>query len=168
RARPDESARVVERLQAEPPLASREAILHALEQMLGRALRHPRARHRFVRVLRIAGETERGGLWERTQVLREPLGDRGRLWLTVRTHVEYAEFPGLFTELSLELGGLTAESGRQWSLLDTDRVRRAEQLDEMVRHLKVRFGHSPVARVVDVEPWHRLPERRHALLEYDP
>jgi hypothetical protein len=38
----------------------------------------------------------------------------------------------------------------------------------MVRHLKVRFGESPLAHVVDVEPWHRLPERRRALLEYDP
>jgi len=168
RPRAASAERVVEHVQAEAPLVSREAILYALEQMLGRALRHPRARHRFVRLLRVNGETERGALWEREQVLREPLGDRGRLWLTIRTLIEYAVFPGPLISLSLELGGLTAESGRQWSLFDSDRVRRDEQLDEMVRHLKVRFGHSPVARIVAVEPWHRLPERRHALLEYDP
>ena len=85
----------------------------------------------------------------------------------LRTLVEYAEFPGPFTFLSLELGGLTEESGRQYSLF-TEQTRRREQLDEMVRHLKVRFGESPLARVVEVEPWHRLPERRRALLEYDP
>ncbi|MGE3857347.1 MAG: DNA polymerase Y family protein, partial [Dehalococcoidia bacterium] len=167
RPRPWDRERVVEHVQAEPPLVSRESVLHALEQLLGRALRQPRARHRFVRVLRLHAETERGGLWEREQVLREPLGDRARLWTLLRSLVEYAEFPGPFTLVALELGGLTEESGRQHSLF-VEQTRRREQLDEMVRHLKVRFGESPLARVVEVEPWHRLPERRRALLEYDP
>ena len=38
----------------------------------------------------------------------------------------------------------------------------------MVRHLKVRYGQSPLQRVVEVEPWSRIPERRHALMDYDP
>ncbi len=165
--RPWEQERAIEVAQAELPLVSREAILHALEQMLGRALRQPRARHRFVRFIRLHAETERGALWEREQVLREPLGDRGRLWTLLRSLIEYAEFPGPFTLITLELGGLTEESGRQRSLF-VEQTRRREQLDEMVRHLKVRFGESPLARVVEVEPWHRLPEHRRALLEYDP
>ena len=165
--RPWERERVEEHVQAEPPLISRESVLYALEQMLGRALRQPLARHRFVRLLRLRAETERGALWEREQVLREPLGDRGRLWTVLRTLVEYAEFPGPFSLVALELAGLTEESGRQHSLF-VEQTRRREQLDEMVRHLKVRFGESPLARVVELEPWHRLPERRRALLEYDP
>ncbi len=167
RPRPWERERVIEHVQAEPPLVSRETVLHAIEQMLGRALRHPKARHRFVRLIRLRAETERGALWEREQVLREPLGDRGRLWTLLRSLIEYAEFPGPFSLVSLELAGLTEESGRQHSLF-VDQTRRREQLDEMVRHLKVRFGESPLARVVEVEPWHRLPEHRRALLEYDP
>jgi DNA polymerase-4/protein ImuB len=167
RPRPWERERVVEHLQAEPPLVSREAVLHGMEQMLGRALRQPRARHRFVRLVRLRAETERGTLWERDQVLREPLGDRSRLWTVLRSLVEYATFPGPFSLVTLELAGLTAESGRQYSLF-AEQTRRREHLDEMVRHLKVRFGESPLAHVVDVEPWHRLPERRRALLEYDP
>lgn len=167
RPRPWERERVVEQVQAEPPLVSREAVLHGIEQMLGRALRHPRARSRFVRSIRLTAETERGALWEHDQVLREPLSDRGRLWVLLRSIVEYAEFPGPFSLLTLELGGLTEESGRQRSLFQ-EQTRRREQLDQMVRQLKVRFGESPVARIVEVEPWHRLPERRYALLEYDP
>jgi DNA polymerase-4/protein ImuB len=167
RPRPWERERVVEYVQAEPPLVSREAILHGVEQMLGRALRHPRARHRFVRLVRLRAETERGGLWEREQVLREPLGDRDRLWIVLRSLVEHAEFTGPLAQVTLELGGLTDESGRQHSLF-AEQTRRREQLDEIVRHLKVRFGESPLSRVVEVEPWHRLPERRYALLEYDP
>ncbi len=167
RPRPWARERVVEHVQAEPPLVSREAILHGVEQMLGRALRHPRARHCFVRLVRLCAETERGALWEREQVLREPLGDRARLWTVLRALVEHAEFPGPLSLVTLELGGLTEESGRQFGLFE-EQIRRRRQLDEMVRHLKVRFGESPIAHVVDVEPWHRLPERRRALLEYDP
>src|SRR5687768_292907 len=107
--------------------------------MLGRALRQPRATSRFVRSLRLTAETERGALWERTQILREPLGDRTRLWTLVKTLIEGAEFPGLVNFIELELGGLTEESGRQYSLF-SEQTRRREQLDTMVRHLKVRFG----------------------------
>ena len=167
RPRPWERERVVEHVQAEPPFISRESVLYAIEHMLARALRHPRARHRFVRQLQLRAETERGALWECTQVLREPLGDRGRLWTLLRSLVEYSDFPGPFTFISLELSGLTEESRRQRSLF-VEQTRRREQLDEMVRHLKVRFGASPVIRVVGIEPWHRLPEHRRALLEYDP
>ena len=119
-----------------------------------------------MRVLRLSGATEDDRLWERVQVLKEPSGDRARLWTIIRSAIEHTEFPGPLAELTLELGGLTEETARQPSLL-TDHIRRREQLDEMVRHLKLRFGQSPVARVVAIEPWHRLPERRYALIDYD-
>jgi DNA polymerase-4/protein ImuB len=168
RARPFARERVVEHVQSEPPLVSREAVTLTCEQLLIRALRHPRAAHRFVRCVRLRATTEDDRLWERTQVLREPTGDRERLWHAIRPLLEYAEYPGPIADLELELGGLTAESGRQPSLLDAERTRRREQMDEMVRHLKVRFGQSPMARMVEVEPWSRIPERRWALMDYDP
>jgi DNA polymerase-4/protein ImuB len=37
-----------------------------------------------------------------------------------------------------------------------------------VRELKLRLGHSPLYRVVEVDPLSRIPERRHALLSFDP
>ena len=39
---------------------------------------------------------------------------------------------------------------------------------DAVRELKLRLGHSPLYRVVEVDPWSRIPERRHALLSFDP
>lgn len=159
--------RVLEHAQSQPPLVSREAVSGVVEQLLGRALRHPRARRRFVRSLRLRAVTEDDRLWERVHTMKEPTGDRVRLWLAIRPLLEYAEYPGPIAELELELSGLTTESGRQSGLF-TERARRHEQLDEMVRHLKLRYGQSPVARVVDVEPWSRVPERRHALMDYEP
>ncbi len=167
RPRPAAGERVIERVRAQPPFASREVVLRTAEQLLRRALLHPRAARRFVRVLRLRAVTEEDQLWERVQPLREPTGDRDRLWTVIRSAIEHAELPGLVAELELELGGLTAETGRQPGLF-TDHARRRAQLDEMVRHLSLRFGHSPVAQVVGMEPWSRLPERRYALMDYDP
>ena len=167
RPRPWARERVIEHAQLQPPLVSREAVLLIAQQLLGRALGHPRALRRFVRAVRLRATIADDRLWERTQTLKEPTGDRDRLWVAIRPLLEYADFPGPIAELELELGGLTAESGRQGGLL-VDHARRRERLDEMVRHLKLRYGHSPVAKVVEVEPWSRIPERRHALLDYDP
>jgi len=167
RPRPFAGERVIERSQSEPPLVSRESMrLHA-RQLLHRALRQPRAARRFVRSVRLRAITEDGRLWERAQTLREPTGDRDRLWIVLQSFIEYSEFPGLISELELELAGLTSEQARQTGLF-IDHARRREQLDEMVRQLKARFGRSPMTQVVEVEPWSRLPERRFALMDYDP
>ncbi|HET7737540.1 MAG TPA: hypothetical protein VFK32_03100, partial [Tepidiformaceae bacterium] len=167
RPRPPAHERVLESVQAQPPLVSREAVGLAVEQLLGRALRHRRAYRRFVRTVRLRATTEDDHLWERLHTMKVPTGDRGRLWVAIRPMLEVAEYPGPIAELELELGGLTAESGQQAGLF-TDRARKREQLDEMVRHLKVRYGETPLARIVEREPWSRVPERRHALVDYDP
>ena len=41
-------------------------------------------------------------------------------------------------------------------------------LREAVRELKLKLGYSPLYRVVEVDPWSRIPERRHALLNFEP
>ncbi|MDA0350905.1 MAG: DNA polymerase Y family protein [Chloroflexi bacterium] len=167
RPRPFAGERVIEQSQAEPPLVSRESMALHARQLLHRAMRQPRASRRFVRFVRLRAVTDDDRLWEKTQTLREPTGDRDRLLIVLHTFIEYSEFPGPIAHLELALGGLTSEQGRQGGLF-LDHARRREQLDEMVRQLKVRFGRSPMTQVVEVEPWSRLPERRFALMDYDP
>ncbi len=41
-------------------------------------------------------------------------------------------------------------------------------LRDAVKELKLRLGDSPLYRVVELDPWSRIPERRHALLRFDP
>jgi DNA polymerase-4/protein ImuB len=159
--------RVVEMMEFGPPLVSRDAILVALEPMLVRAIRQPLARNRFVRALLLSVTTEQGRVWRRSFTLKEPSGDRDRLWRILRTLVEYAELPGSVRELRLELARLTREAGRQTQLF-REQARRKEDLEETLRQLKTRYGQCPVSRVVEVEPWSRVPERRMALIDFDP
>ena len=41
------------------------------------------------------------------------------------------------------------------------------RLEESLRQLKARYGYCPVGRVVEMEPWSRVPERRLALIDFD-
>jgi DNA polymerase-4/protein ImuB len=70
--------------------------------------------------------------------------------------------------MSLEFLGLTGETGKQRSLLFAEQARRRAQLLAALRQLKQQFGgESLVTRMVEVEPWSRIPERRYALIDYD-
>ncbi|MBA2597060.1 MAG: DNA polymerase Y family protein, partial [Chloroflexia bacterium] len=75
--------------------------------------------------------------------------------------------PGPVEALTLEISGLIDATSRQ-ELLPGFHSRRPWQLAEASRHLKQRFGTSGLYRVVEVEPWSRLPERRQTLIAYDP
>jgi DNA polymerase-4/protein ImuB len=46
--------------------------------------------------------------------------------------------------------------------------RQLASLANAVAMLKQRYGPSPLFRIVEVEPWSRIPERRHALVSFDP
>jgi len=70
-------------------------------------------------------------------------------------------------ELAIELTGITEERGRQ-STLFAEKAGLRRQLGETVQQLRARWGRPFVSRVVEVEPWSRLPERRHALIDYEP
>ena len=159
--------RIVESMQAEPPLVSQEAVSYSMRQLLGRILRHRAVSGRFVRSLRLRITAEDDRVWSHEQALKEPSSDVDRLWLVIRTILERTPYPAPVTGLSIELLELSQESGKQ-SVLFPGRIRHRERLDEMVRQLKARYGAPPLKRVVEVEPWSRIPERRHALMDYDP
>ena len=159
--------RIHESMLAEPPLVSREAVQYSMQQLLGRALRHRAVKGRFVRSLRMQVTAEDGRLWRHEHTLKEPSSDREYCWRVMRTILERAQYPAPVGALSLELLELTQESGKQ-TMLFPGRVRHRARLDEMMRQLKTRYGTPPLKRVVEVEPWSRIPERRYALMDYDP
>ena len=41
-------------------------------------------------------------------------------------------------------------------------------MEEAVRQLHAQQGQAPIGKVVEVEPWSRIPERRAALVEFKP
>jgi protein ImuB len=161
--------RLREQLAFPEPLTSREAVLAAAAQLLRRVLRHPRRRGRVARQLVVRAETEQGKRWESRVTLRHARCDHDGLWVTLAPALERASLPGPVSELSVELRGLRPSRGWQGELLATRRAsaERRERIEEGLRQLQARYGRSLVGRMVPVEPWSRVPERRWALVELE-
>ncbi|HEY6415761.1 MAG TPA: hypothetical protein VIX41_05975, partial [Acidimicrobiales bacterium] len=168
RPRPREE-RVRERLAFPEPLTSRESVLAAARQVLRRVLRHPGQRGRVARQLVVRAETEQGKRWESKVTLRHARCDHEGLWVTLAPALERAALPGPVSELSIELRGLRPSRGWQGELLPTRNAstERRERIEEGMRQLQARYGRSLVGRMVPVEPWSRIPERRWALVELE-
>lgn len=150
------------------PTVNSAALIVATRQLVGRLLRQPAMRYRQVRQLRLRLLLLDGGSWERTLTFREPLGDDASIIFVLKKLIEPLQIAAPVEEISLEFIGLTSETGKQRSLLFAEQSRRRAQLLAALHQLKAQFhDESQVARVVEVEPWSRIPERRYALIDYD-
>ncbi|MDP9236399.1 MAG: hypothetical protein M3P30_03205 [Chloroflexota bacterium] len=155
-------------MQMPSPTVNGGALLIAARQLAGKLLQQPAMRCRQVRQLRLRLSLLDRGSWEGTLTLREPLSDEEGIVFVLKKLIEPLQLAGPVEELTLEFIGLSSETGKQRSLLFAEQARRRAQLLAALRQLKTRFGgESQVTRVVEVEPWSRIPERRYALIDYD-
>ena len=158
---------VSESLTFPSPVTTLHAILPALETLLGRAFSHPKVRGKYVRLASIEAQVMRRPPWVRSFAFKDAISDKGRALLALRAMLETVAIPGPLEEMSLTLSGITGESGIQSSLFSD--VRKQIQLRETMRQLEVRLRtRPPIFKVTEVEPWSRLPERRRALVQFEP
>lgn len=152
----------------------------ALDRLVERALARPDRRGRSVAGVRMGARLEGGGSWFVETVLREATSERERIAAPLRAKMAIAPPPRAVETLLLELTefgaqslqtqlfGRSSEGGRATGGLDFNDGEVPVSLRDAVKELKLRIGHSPLYRVVEVDPWSRIPERRHALLSFDP
>ena len=162
------------------PLAQIDPLHTALDRLLERALSRPARRGRSIRTARLEALLEGGGSWTTEAVLREPSSAPERLAYLLRSRMALSPPTRAVVSLALEfthfgppatqsdLFSRTDAAGRSADghLLSSDSVPGA--LRSAVRELKLKLGYSPLYRVVEIDPWSRIPERRHALLNFDP
>ena len=148
------------------PTVSLPAILVVLESLLTSAFTGA-LRGRFARVALMEGRADNGPTWSKRIGFREPVGSCDRAMFVLRSRLDNLALPGPLETLSLTLSGINGEAGRQESLFPE--VRHLARLDDSIRELRFRLGQQlPIYRVREVEPWSRIPERRRALVAYDP
>jgi DNA polymerase-4/protein ImuB len=154
---------VTESLSFAEPVATLEPILLGAEVLLARAFVRPDLKGRCARLIDLQGQVYRRATWTKQFTFKAPVGDARQAVLRIRTGLENAGIPGPLETLALSLKGLTGETGQQSSLFSD--VRRHEQLQQALRQLDAVLGkQAPVYHIREVEPWSRLPERRHALV----
>ncbi len=156
---------LVESMRFPAAAVSVEALVVACRRLLVRL--HWRLRGRAARRLRLRAILWGGRSWEKTLTFHEAVIDWERMLFIAKSVLANTTLPGPVEELTIELSGITEERGRQATLF-AEKAGMRRQLGEAVRQLRARWGRPLVSRVVEVEPWSRLPERRHALIDYEP
>ena len=105
--------------------------------------------------------------WKRTFTFKSPVNNRGRALAVLKSSLEASDIPGPLEDMRLTLSGVTGESGTQASMFAG--IRKQEQLREMMSHLEMRLrSQPPIYKVMELEPWSRIPERRSALVRFEP
>ena len=162
------------------PVGQVETLNGALDRLLERSLARPERRGRSVAALRVVGRLDGGGSWMVDVILREPTASRESLAFTLRSRIALLPPPRAVESLAVELFRFGPPSSQTGLFDRKDSAGRAEagrdlsdgevphSLRNAVRELKLRLGHAPLYRVVEVDPLSRIPERRHALLSFDP
>ena len=103
--------------------------------------------------------------WPDTVNLKTPLDSKPEMLGILKRHLETASFPEGVSEIHLGLAKLGGESGKQAPLSSGTKGRQEEALQRLEKDLGDRFGHSPLKRVVELDPDSRIPERRVALVD---
>lgn len=158
---------IVRRLQLPAPSVSLEAILTGLERLLYAAYSSPDRKGRWVRKALVRAALEGGGAWELAVPFREALADPRDAWFAIKSAIARRPPERPVEELELELVGLSGESGKQAAMFE-GKGKLWRQIEETARQLRAQHGRSQIGRVVEVEPWSRIPERRAALVDFDP
>jgi DNA polymerase-4/protein ImuB len=158
---------IARRLEMPAPSASLDAILVGVERLVRAAYIASDRRGRWVRKIVVRAALDGGGSWELPVPFREALADPDAAWFAVRSAIERHPPQRLVEELEVELVGLSGESGKQATMFE-GKGRLWEQVTESVRQLRAHQGRALIGKVVEVEPWSRIPERRAALVELDP
>lgn len=148
------------------PTADHATFLRYLDLLVERAFHDASVRGRAVRQATVGAMLDGGGSWERCFALKGATG-KDRLLAKLRLRLGQVELPGVVTTLWLELAGITSEAA--WpGLLPGLHPRQPTSLTEVIEVLTTRYGASPIYRIVGMEPWSRIPERRYALAPYVP
>jgi nucleotidyltransferase/DNA polymerase involved in DNA repair len=162
------------------PVGRTETLHGALDRLVGKALSRPARRGRSVRGVRLRARLEGGGSWSVEVVLREPTARKEALAFPLRGKMALGPPPRAVESLAVELfqfGPTTSqpgffdrkeEGGRESGGMTLEEEAIPPSLQEAVKELKLKLGFSPLYRVVEMDPWSRIPERRYALLSFEP
>ncbi len=140
---------------------SAKLLLAATDALLRRAYARPGMRGRYAGGAILECLLHRAPLWAKDVRFRQPAGSWQQASRTIRGQLEADLPPAPVEEVTLSLTGLTGESGVQLSLLEDLRGDRERRLAQAERQLQSRTGGRPALhRVVQVAPWHPVPEMR--------
>ena len=139
-------------------------IVSAMESLLGRAFTRPQMARRYARKAHLQAQVFRKPPWVMDVAFKEPAGSKNHVMFSIKAKLDDIQFSGPLEDLRLTLTDLSAEPWRQESMWKE--VQKEGNLQQAVAQLAARLGLAPpIYQVKELEPWSRVPERRHALVQ---
>jgi len=175
------------------PVGERELLVHSIDQLIARALKHPRRIGWRVHALRLRADLESGAQmqdvagrgaaccpstpqtkrsWLVNVLLKDPTADAARIAAPLKTRLEQSPPTGGVERLVLEFTAFAPGTTElQLFARDAQAAARAGQqraLRHAAREVRMRVKQANLFHVIEVQPWSRLPERRYALIDFEP
>jgi DNA polymerase-4/protein ImuB len=154
------------------PVTDQAMLSHALNKLVDRALGHPQRVGWRIQTVRVRAELERSVSWLTEITLKNPSADRARIVAPLNVRLEQNPPSGAVEHLAVEfLAFAPGTDELQLFARDAASSARAGQrhaLHTAAREIKTRFKRSLLHHVVEVQPWSRIPERRYALIDFEP
>ena len=162
------------------PIGERELLVHSLDQLIARALKHPRRIGWRVHAVRLRADLEACQMdsaptnrsWLVNVLLKDPTADAGRIGAPLKTRLEQSPPTGAVERLILEFTAFAPGATElQLFARDAQAAARAGQqraLQHAAREVRMRVQRACLYHIIEVQPWSRLPERRYALIDYEP
>jgi DNA polymerase-4/protein ImuB len=153
------------------PVNDRALLARALDRLLDRALASPRRVGWRVQTVRLSAALERGGSWSVAVTLRDPTARREQIAAPLLVRWDAAPPAGAVERLTVEFTAL-ASGTTELQLFARDaaaaaRAGRRRALRAAMREILLRLRRPMLYRVIALEPWSRIPERRYALIDLD-
>jgi len=105
-------------------------------------------------------------------LLKDPTADGPRIAAPLKTRLEQSPPTGAVERLVLEFTAFAPGTTElQLFARDAQAAARAGQqraLQHAAREVRMRVQRACLYHVIEVQPWSRLPERRYALIDYEP
>jgi DNA polymerase-4/protein ImuB len=163
---------IVSTLDFAHPIADRAMLKHSLSRLIERALRHPQRSGWRVQQVRARATLANGGSWMASATLNEPTANRDHIAAPIEVRIEQLPPAGAVETLTVEFTAFV-HGVDELQLFARDaasaaRAGRQRALRSVVKEIKVKFNRSGLYHIVEVQPWSRIPERRYALIDYDP
>jgi nucleotidyltransferase/DNA polymerase involved in DNA repair len=155
---------IVRRLQMPAPAVAIDAILIGAERLLRAAYADNGRGGRWVRKAILRGTLDSSGAWELPVAFREALANPDDAWIALKAAVMRRPPERAVEELEIELVGLSGEPGKQASMFE-GKGKLWRQIEESIKQLETQREPASVGKVIRLEPWSRIPERRAALAE---
>jgi DNA polymerase-4/protein ImuB len=154
------------------PVTDLEMLTQSLAQLIERALKHPRRIGWRVRQVRVRAALEHGTSWMIEAVLKDPSADRSRIIAPLKTRLDLAPPTKAVERLAVEFSDFAPGTTElQLFARDANAAARAGQrraLRHAIQEIKLRLQQSRLYHIIEVQPWSRIPERRYALIDYEP